>query len=61
MTWQQRVKALLERYGSREALAVALGVSYFTVMRWEVGRFAPDRRSQGAIERLEVVEAESKE
>lgn len=48
-----RIKALADRLGSLEALAVALDVSFFTVHRWIKGRFGPDKRNSKALDRLE--------
>lgn len=56
-TWADRVEKLIEQYGGREALAVALGVSYYTVARWATGAHEPSRIAQTLLEKLEKKEA----
>lgn len=52
-TWAERVEALVQKLGSREAVAVKLGVSYFTVMRWASGAHTPSPLAAANIEALE--------
>lgn len=33
-TWKERIEALVKRFGSREAVALKLGVSYWAVVSW---------------------------
>ena len=40
---QEQVKGLVKRYGSYEALAREIGVSWVTVQRWVSGRARPSR------------------
>jgi DNA-binding transcriptional regulator YiaG len=51
--WAARVEALVQRHGSAEALAVALGVSYLTVQRWRQGSHQPSRLAQRLLEGME--------
>lgn len=51
--WPARVQALVDRYGSAEALALAAGVSYLTVQRWRAGDHQPSHLAQRRLEELE--------
>lgn len=54
-TWSERVKALLLiEQGSIETLAMKLGVSFFTVLRWKNGEVKPSRMAQKLIEKMET-------
>lgn len=50
----RHVKALRKRLGlSQEAFAQRLGVSLFSVSKWENGHFRPSRLAQKQIDLLE--------
>ena len=51
---QEQVKRLVKRYGSYEALAREIGVSWVTVQRWVSGRARPSRL---AVMRIQEVVA----
>lgn len=54
-----QITALRKRLGlSLEEFAVRLGVSYFTVYRWEAGLFKPSRM---ALEKLQALAKEKGE
>ncbi len=47
------IKALREKYGlTRMEFAAKLGVSYFSVIKWELGYHKPSKLSQAQIDRL---------
>ncbi len=53
MPMSTAIKALREKYGlSRMEFAAKLGVSYFTLTKWELGYHKPSRGSQREIDRL---------
>ncbi len=54
---RDQVKALVVRYGSYEALARELGVSWVTIQRWVSGRTNPSRL---AVRRIQEVIAKEK-
>jgi DNA-binding transcriptional regulator YiaG len=57
MTWADRVSALVDKYKSPEALALAAGVSYLTVQRWRAGTHQPSHLAQHKLIELEKVKA----
>ena len=57
--WPRRIKALVKKAGSMEALAVILKVSYYTISRWQTGANVPRRIAQSEIERIEKQWAKS--
>jgi len=47
------VKTIRARLGmTAQEFATAIGVSIFTVYRWEAGKYNPDKRAALAIKRL---------
>ncbi len=53
MPMSTAIKALREKYKlSRMEFAAKLGVSYFSVIKWELGYHKPSRASQREIDRL---------
>ena len=50
----ERIRALADRLGSLEALAVALDVSFYTVKKWAKGKFSPDKRNAKALDEVEA-------
>ena len=50
----ERIRALADRLGSLEALAVALDVSFYTVKKWVRGQFSPDKRNAKALDEVEA-------
>lgn len=55
-SWCERVKSLSARLGGKEALAAKLGVSFWTVMRWENSSRKPSSLARHRIEELEKEE-----
>ncbi len=51
--WHERIKALALKEGGLEKLAVDLGVSFFTVIRWRDGIHKPSRLAQHRIKEFE--------
>ncbi len=53
MPMSSAIKALREKLGwSREKMAGELGISYFTLQKWELGLNKPSRVFQREIDRL---------
>ncbi len=53
MPMSTAIKALREKYKlSRMEFAAKLGVSYFSVIKWELGYHKPSKLSQAQIDRL---------
>ncbi len=53
MPMSTAIKALREKYGlTRMEFAAKLGVSYFSVIKWELGYNKPSRLAQRAIDEL---------
>lgn len=50
--WRERIKALIARHGSPEAVAAELGVSYPSIVRWLKGK-NPSRMARNRILELE--------
>ena len=60
-TWEERVRALAKRSGSPEALAVELGVSFYSIHNWMKGKNKPSPMAQVQIEKLEANGQKKKE
>ena len=58
--WPKRIEALIEKVGGLEALAVKLGVSWFSVRGWRNGEHEPSRMAARQIEILEKSQEEVK-
>lgn len=54
--WDARIKALVRNHGSPEAVAVEIGVSYPSIVRWTKG-WKPSRLAQSRIVELEKKDA----
>ncbi len=52
-TWDERVRALAKKSGSPEALAVAMGVSFYSIYNWMKGKNRPSPMAQALIAKLE--------
>ena len=49
---QEQVRGLVERYGSYEAVAREIGVSWVTIQRWVSGRTNPSRLAARRIQEV---------
>lgn len=52
-SWKERIDAMVEKHGSREAVATKLGVSYWSLVYWLTRGGTPSVMARERIEDLE--------